>query len=116
MDNGSSTGLSARAILLFIGLIATQIAAVSMLPKTDGFASLRWTGACLGTYALSFWIMSTIIREGQPLGLLVPLMSAVIPIATIIVGTLVYHEPASMLRIGLLVAACILVSVATVVS
>ncbi|MGE4431554.1 MAG: SMR family transporter [Sphingobium sp.] len=116
MGGEPATGLSVRAVLLFLSLIATQIAAVSMLPRTDGFTSLRWTVACLGTYALSFWIMSTILREGQPLGLLVPLMSAVIPIATIIIGALLYNEPASMLRIGLLVLACMLVALATVVS
>jgi hypothetical protein len=47
------------------------------------------------------------------LGLLIPAMSALVPLASIVVGVLVYHESTSVPRIALLVVACGLIGFAS---
>ena len=109
----SSTQLPFVNIVLFMFLIATQILAISLLPRTAGFTNLYWTVACLGVYALSLWNLSYIIHTSMPLSVMVPILSAVLPLATIAVGLIFYKEPASVLRVVLLCMACGLIGVAS---
>jgi len=106
--------LDLRAIALFGVIIVTQILATSFLPKTDGFRSLAWTVPCLLFYFGSFWAMSVVISRGLQLGILIPILSAVIPLFLIGVGVFVYGESASLQKIGLLGLACLLVGAASV--
>lgn len=100
-------------IVLFILICLTQIAGGAILPKTNGFTNPGWVVACLAVYTLSFWLMATMIKQGMPLSLLVPLMSAIIPLCLIAVGVFVFGEQASLPKIGLLIGACGLIGVAT---
>lgn len=104
--------LSVSVVVRFIFICVAQIVAGSWLARTDGFRHLGWTVACLGLYALSFWGMASLIRSGTPLSLLIPLMSAIIPISLIFIGVFVMGEGASLLKIGMLSAACVLVGLA----
>lgn len=100
-------------VILFVLICLAQIIGGAILPKTNGFAAIGWTLACLAVYTLSFWLMSLIIRFGIPLSSLVPLMSAVIPLSLIGVGVMLYGESASLLRLGLLGGAVALIGLAT---
>lgn len=104
---------SLRAILLFVFVILSQIAAVSMLPKTEGFRNVGWVLAALGTTAVSMFAMATIIRDGMPMSILIPLMAALMPLTLIAVGVVVYGEFASLLKIALLSSACLAVGIAS---
>lgn len=112
---GGTSGLTVGNIALFVFMVVTQILAVSLLPRTAGFTSLQWTAACLGVYAISLGSLARILHMGVPLGLMIPIMSALIPLATIAIGVMVYGEAAPPLRILLLCGACGLIAVASTV-
>lgn len=110
---GTLFGVSLQTILLFAVIIITQIVGGIFLPKTDAFRNLPWTLACLGTYLLSFYIMALVISRGMPLSLMLPIMAALVPLAMVGVGVWFYGEPASLAKIGWLVAACGAIGVAS---
>jgi small multidrug resistance pump len=43
--------------------IASEVAATSALPKTDGFADLKWTVFVVALYAASFWLLAIVVKE-----------------------------------------------------
>jgi multidrug transporter EmrE-like cation transporter len=94
-------------------LVATQILAASLLPRTAAFTNVYWTVGCLGTYAASIWSLSYFIHAGIPLGILIPLLAALVPLGTIAVGVVFYGETASVLKIALLCSSCGLIGVAS---
>lgn len=112
---GSMTGLNFAGIALLVFLIVTQIVAVALLPKTAGFTNIAWTGIFLAIMFASQWSFAVVLHRGMPLGLLSPMMAAVIPLVLIAIGVIFYREAASVLRIGLLVGACGLIGVASTV-
>ena len=105
--------LPASGLALFLFLIVAQAASVSLVPLTNGFKDPLWTPICLTLVVLSFWSMAYIIKSGLPLGILVPLLSAAIPLVSICVGTFFYHEAASAPKIVLLIGACGLIGLAS---
>ncbi len=112
---GAVAGLSGQTILLFIAVIVTQVLGGAFLPRTDAFSNLGWTAACLVTYLLSFWLMALMIHRGTPLSMLLPFMAAIVPLAVVAVGVVVYKEPASFQKLAWLVAACVAVGIAGLV-
>ncbi|WP_068074132.1 hypothetical protein [Novosphingobium lentum] len=109
------TALSPKVLGLFAFLVVTQVLGSSLLPRTEGFRNPAWTGACLAVYLVSFWSLAELIRGGAPLGTVIPLLAAVVPLVVIGVGVTIYHEPASWARIGILSVACLLVGYASTV-
>jgi quaternary ammonium compound-resistance protein SugE len=105
-------GVPLRTILLILFVTVTQVAGSALLVKTDGFRAPGWTALCLGIYVTSFFAMATMFREGMPLGILLPLLAAVVPLLAIGVGLMFFGETASWARLGLLGLSCILVGVA----
>lgn len=57
--------------------------------------------------------MARLTASGVPLSILIPFTSALVPLAVSTVGVLVYGEPASLLRVVLLLVACLLIGVAS---
>jgi multidrug transporter EmrE-like cation transporter len=106
-------GIPVQTVLLFALIIVTQILGGIFLPRTDAFRNVGWTALCLGTYILSFWVMALVISRGMPLSLLLPLLAAIVPLAMVGVGVWIYGEPASMAKIGWLLAACGAIGVAS---
>jgi multidrug transporter EmrE-like cation transporter len=102
-----------KALVLFVVLISTQILSLSLLPRTAGFTNVTWTLACLAIYISSTWCLAYIIHAGIPLSVMIPLLAAVVPLATIAVGVIFYHEAASVLRITLLCSACAIIGIAS---
>ena len=109
----ASNELSLANVSLFIFVVATQIVAVSLIPRTNGFTNLYCTIACLIVYGVSLWAISIMIRTGMQLGLLMPLLAAVVPLAIVGIGIVVYREPASVRRIALLCVACAAIGLAS---
>jgi multidrug transporter EmrE-like cation transporter len=93
-------------------VIVTQIVGGIFLPKSEAFRNVPWTAAMLGTYGLSFYLMTVMIHRGTPLSMLLPFMAAVVPLALIGVGVWVYGEPASWSKLGVLTLACCLIGYA----
>lgn len=104
--------LSIRAIVMVLLVVATQVIGASFLVKTEGFRIASWTAACLVTYALSFYLLAEVIRQGMALSFVMPVLAALVPLATIAVAVVVFREQVSWLQIGLLGAACVLIGAA----
>ncbi len=107
--------ISLKLVVMIALIVLTQVAAASMLIKTAGFRDIGWTLACLATYALSQFIIAETIRQGMALSLIMPILAALVPLATIAVAVLVFKEQASWLRLGMLSAACLLIGAAATV-
>ena len=105
--------LSFTSVGLFVFLLLTQILGASLLPRTAGFTDPLWTAACLTTYFVSLWSFAYMIRAGMPLSLLVPILAATVPLATIFVGIVFYKEAASAAKIITLCSACGLIGFAS---
>jgi len=106
-------GISPSTAGLFAAAVIAQVVSVALLPRTVGFNNLPYTVACLVAFDLSLWICARLSQGGVNLGLLIPAMSALVPLASIAVGILVYHEPALVSRIALLGVACGLIGIAS---
>ena len=107
--------LPLRAIAMVALVVVTQVAGSTMLVKTMGFRDPVWTAACLATYAVSFFILAETIRQGMALSLVMPILAAVVPLASIAIAVTVLHEQASWLRLGLLSGACLMIGAAATV-
>lgn len=104
--------ISLPAILMFLAAVATQVLGTSLLPRTSAFTDLRWTTFCLSSYLVSLWLIAILIRQGMALNIIVPLMAAAVPLATIAVAYFGYGQIVSLPKLGLLVAACCAIGVA----
>ncbi|RSU68611.1 hypothetical protein [Sphingomonas sp. S-NIH.Pt3_0716] len=111
--NGSTFSL-ANASMVAV-LLVTQILAVSLVPRTAGFTNLPWTLALLAVYTVSMWSLASIVHSGMPLGLIMPVIAALVPLASIGIGVIFYKEAVSMLKIVLLCSACGLIGLASAV-
>lgn len=100
------------ALLIFIGTIVFQLIGLILLPMTKGFTQpLPTLGAAIG-FLIGIGLLARLIESGVNLSILIPFLAATIPLAVIVVGILFYGESASLLKVSLLVTACILIGVA----
>jgi len=104
-----------RAILMVTLVTLTQIAGVTMLVKTTGFRDPLWTAACLATYAVSLFLLAETLRQGMALSLIMPILAAAVPLASIIIAVSVFREQASWMKLGLLSLSCVLIGVSAAV-
>ena len=104
--------ISLRAVGMVALVVVTQVAGSSMLVKTAGFRDPAWTAACLATFAVSLFVLAETIRQGMALSLVMPILAALVPLATIAVAVMVLGEQASWLKLGLLSGACVLIGAA----
>ena len=107
--------ISFKAVFMVLLVVATQVGGASMLVKTEGFRVPMWTAACLATYALSLYVLAETIRQGMALSFVMPVLAALVPIATIAVAVLVLGESVSWPQLGLLSFACLLIGAAAAV-
>lgn len=104
-----------RIYVLFFASVAFQILAMTLLPRSRGFTVLLPTVGCAALFICGIWMIARMYQSGAKLGIMSPLLAAIIPLGVIAVGILLYHESASPLRITLLVAACGLIGAAAAV-
>jgi quaternary ammonium compound-resistance protein SugE len=107
--------ISMRAVIMVALVVVTQVAGSTLLVKTEGFRQLGWSLACVGVYAVSFYVLAETIRQGMALSLVMPILAALVPLATIAVAVTVLGEQASWLRLGLLSGACLMIGAAATV-
>jgi small multidrug resistance pump len=48
---------------LLIAAIGVEVAATSVLPRTDGFRAPGWTVLVIAGYAVSIWLLALVIRH-----------------------------------------------------
>jgi multidrug transporter EmrE-like cation transporter len=105
--------ISLRAIGLFCATLVGQLCAIALLPRTRGFVAPLPTMACVAAFVFSIWMISRLAHEGTSLGILIPLLNAIIPLGTVAIGVLGFGESASLSRIAMLLVACVLIGVAS---
>ena len=93
-------------------LVAANTFAIAMLPRTDGFTKLAPTLLSIGGFVVTAWALSRLIYSGVQLSILMPVAAAVIPLAAIAVGVVIYGESASILKMVLLASACGIIGIA----
>ena len=104
--------MTPMTIALFLIAVAAQLASVALLPPTHGFSRLGPTVLCCALFLLGVGVLARLTYSGVQLSILIPLMGAVIPLASIAIGILLYGESASASRVALLVVSCVLIGVA----
>ncbi len=104
-----------RVYALFVASVALQLLAMMVLPRTRGFTAPVPTLLCAALFVCGIGAVARMYVSGAKLGIMSPLLAAVIPLGVIAIGVLGYNESASPLRIGLLLAACGLIGAAAMV-
>jgi multidrug transporter EmrE-like cation transporter len=107
--------LSPTLIGTFFVSITLQAATLSLLPITQGFSRPLPTIALIVLFVAGIGLLARIIATGVPLSILLPVSAAVVPLAVLAVGVTFYGEPASLLRVALLIVACGLIEVASII-
>jgi multidrug transporter EmrE-like cation transporter len=106
-------GIAPQTIGTFLVILASQLIGVALLPKTQGYTHVGYSLAQLSMFAISFAAMARLVRSGVDLGILIPLLSTAMPLASVGIGIVAYGESASPGRVALLAAACVLVGFAS---
>ncbi|OPY77989.1 MAG: hypothetical protein A4E65_02483 [Syntrophorhabdus sp. PtaU1.Bin153] len=99
--------LSLNVILLLITTISAQIAGVYFLPLTKGFTSPVHTIAGSLCFLVGIATMARLIHSGLNLSVIFPFVAAIVPLGAVVIGILVNGDPASLIRISVLVLACL---------
>jgi hypothetical protein len=110
------SSIPARVYVLFVVSVGFQLAAMFILPRTRGFTAPLPTLACAVLFVCGIGAVARMYVSGAKLGIMSPLLAAVIPLGVIAIGILAYNESASSLRIALLLGACGLIGAAAMVS
>src|SRR5881394_3974432 len=98
---------------LLFGAIASQVYAIYLMPLTKGVTVLLPTIGVMLCFAAFTFLVGRLLVSGFQLILVVPLLSAGVPLGGILVGILGYGEYASVTKISALVLACLLVGAAS---
>lgn len=104
--------LSPTVIGLFLIAAFAQMLGLALMPATQGLTSPWPTVGMFACNVFGLSILARLVQSGAPIGVLVPMLAASVPLMTIAVSGLVYHDPMPPVRIGLLIAACLLVGIA----
>ena len=81
--------MSVTNIATFAIAVLTQLAAIALLPRTNGFTQLVPTLLCSALFVIGIGALARLAHGGAQLGILIPMMSAVIPLVTIVIGIVV---------------------------
>jgi len=108
-------GLSLSTIAMFSASVILQVIGISIMPMTKGLTELGYTIAFAACYVVAIGLLARITHAGVNISLLIPLVTAVIPLCAVAVGIFVYGDPASPVRVALLVGACLMAGAAGVV-
>jgi multidrug transporter EmrE-like cation transporter len=100
-------------IVIFFAVLITQITALTLLPKTEGFTNPLTTTICLLVYIFSLYLLTQLFQSGMTLSFVTPLLAALIPLATIAVDIAIYRTPLPTAKVLLLIGACGLIGYAS---
>ena len=101
------------AAVLLLGAIGSQVYAIYLMPMTRGATLFIPTAGVMISFAIFTLLVGRLLVLGFQLILIVPLLSATVPIGGIIVGVLGYGEVASYTKLVTLIVACLLVGIAS---
>jgi small multidrug resistance pump len=105
--------ISLQTIAIFCTSIIFQVTALLLMPLSRGFTAWLPTAGCLALFAVGLGLLARLAHSGIELGTLIPLSSASVPLATMILAIFLYGESPSPLKVALLLGACALIGVAS---
>lgn len=97
----------------FLLSMLSQFAGLALIPATRGFTAPVPTAACIAAFLLGIGISARLVHNGVELSIITPLMTVALQLLVLVVATTVYHESASLLRVGMLISAALMVGAAT---
>ena len=104
--------LTPTVIVTFVASVVLQVVGLSLLPRSEGFTRPLPTLVLIVAFIAGIGLMARLTASGVPISMLIPITGAVVPLSVVAVGILVYGEPASLLRVALLVVAWVLIGLA----
>ena len=107
------TGVTPYSISVFALVMLCQLVGVALLPKTEGYTNIGYSVAQLACFGVSFALMARLLRSGAQLGILIPILSTAMPLASVLIGIAFYRESPSPLRVSMLLSACALIGLAS---
>ena len=78
-------GIPLRIYVLFFASVAFQILAMTLLPRSRGFTVLLPTVGCAALFICGIWMIARMYQSGAKLGIMSPLLAAIIPLGVIAV-------------------------------
>ncbi len=102
-----------RIIITFTISVAAQLLGTAMLPLTQGLTRPVPTLVGALGFLIGTGLMARLVNSGVNLSVLVPLVSAAVPLASIAMGVLLFGDTPSVPKLALLLAACGLIGFAT---
>ena len=99
-------------VFMVVISVLSQVYATYLLPLTRGLTHVPATIGAAVAFLLAMGLMARLVHAGVNLGLLVPIMASTVPICAIVMGILFYGESASLMKIGALFTACLLIALA----
>jgi multidrug transporter EmrE-like cation transporter len=106
-------GMNVGLTIIFISSVGFQLLAISMLPLTEGLTKPIPTSVGALGFLIGMGLLARLVNSGVTLSTVIPLMSTAVPIASIAMGVLFFGDSASALKIVALVAACVLIGLAS---
>lgn len=104
--------MSPITLSIFAATVVAQLAGVTLLPKTIGFTKPIPSILCAGAFLLAIIALARLSFRGVELGIMIPMTSAIVPLAAIGIGIVFYGESASPFRLSLLAVSCVSVGIA----
>jgi quaternary ammonium compound-resistance protein SugE len=98
-----------NAVFLLTVAVISQIAGAYLLSLSKGFTNPVYSIASVLCAVVALAVMGRLINSGLRLSTIFPLVAALIPLGTILVGVIFNGDPASVGRIAMPVLYCILV-------
>lgn len=105
--------LTPNVIMLVAAAVVSQVIGLSLMPLTKGATAVLPSLACGTAFLIGLFIMARLTASGVNLSVLLPFMAAVVPLCVIAIGILGYGETASVLKLSLLVSACLVIGFAS---
>jgi small multidrug resistance pump len=105
--------LSLAIVAAFAFTIVGQAIGLSLIPATRGFTAIWPTIACILSFVSSFAVFARLVNNGVQLSMLTPIITVTLQLVVLVIGITVYHESASLARIGLLLGATVMIAAAT---
>ncbi len=105
--------LTPTIIMMLAASVVFQVIGLSLMPLTKGVTQLVPSVACGLAFLVGLGLMARLLNSGINLGILLPFMAAVVPLCAIAVGILFYGESASVIKLSLLVSACLVIGFAS---
>jgi small multidrug resistance pump len=101
-----------RPIGLLLVAIAIEVAATSLLPRTNGFRHAGWSLAVIAGYAASIGLLAIVVRD-IPVSLAYALWSGLGTATVAVIGVAVLGEPLTPLKgaaIGMIVVGVVMLN------